>query len=61
MKKKYQGLRFVVFGRRGGEEYHIEVSSKRRARLEAWFRLNAEYDSYILDQKTNKVIEIKIK
>jgi hypothetical protein len=59
--KKYQGKRFVVFGSRMGEEYCIEHSSIRKARLEAWIFLNDGYDAHILDQKTNKVVEIKIK
>jgi predicted esterase YcpF (UPF0227 family) len=58
---KYLGKRFVVFGRRMGEEYYIEHSSIKKARVEAWLHLNDGYDANILDQKTDKVVEIKIK
>lgn len=61
IKKKYSGKRFVVFGFRFGEEYCIEHSSLRKARVEAWLFLNDGYDAYILDQKMNKVTEIRLK
>lgn len=59
--KKYIGKRFVVFGCRDGEEYCIEHSSIRKARAEAWIFLNDGYSAHILDQKTNKTVEVKIK
>jgi hypothetical protein len=58
---KYRGKRFVVFGRRLDGEYYVEHSSIRKARVEAWLHLNDGYDSYILDQKTDKTVEVKIK
>jgi hypothetical protein len=59
--KKFQGKRFVVFGRRMGEEYYVEHSSTRKARVEAWLHLQDGYDAHILDQQINKVVEVKVK
>ena len=61
MEKKYLGKRFVVFGQRMGEEYCIEHNTLKEAKLEAWAFLNDCYSANILDQKTNKVIEIRLK
>jgi len=59
--KKFQGKRFVVFGRRLDGEYYIEQDSIRKARVEAWLHLQDGYDAHILDQKTDKVVEVKVK
>jgi len=59
--KKYQGKRFIVFGRNLNGEYCIEHSSIREARVEAWLWLSDGYDANILDQKIDKQLEIKLK
>jgi hypothetical protein len=65
MKKKYSGKRFVVFGSHplsgGWGEYCVEHDTLKEARLEAWYWLSDSYDANILDQETDKVVEVRIK
>ena len=62
---KYRGKRYLVFGQHplggGWHEYFVEHDSMKKARVEAWLWLNENYDAHILDQKTDKTVEVKIK
>jgi len=62
---KYIGKRFVVFGSHllggGWDDYIIEHDTMKKAKLEAWHWLQDGYNSFVLDQKTNKQIEIRLK
>ncbi len=53
--------RWVLFGRRCGEEFYGEHETKDKAKMGAFVYIDAGYDVYLLDQKTDKCYSLRRK